>query len=247
MPSAIKSQGQEAAEDHIAAVQSAGGPFVTAAESTRMPMLFSDPNLPGNPIVYANDSFLALTCYEREELLGKCYHVLMGSETEPDARETLDAFFKSGFYESCPEVRYYHKDGSSFWAIVFIGPVLDERGDVAQHFVSFVDVTVRRREERRLRLLLHELNHRTQNTLATVQAIAIQTLSGVADAGAVEAFENRILALSEAHRLLGLENWEGAHLGVVIAAILEPFGWKRAAPTASPSRTRRFCCRRRWR
>ncbi len=224
MSSATKSRGQEAAEDNIAAVQSAGGPFVTAAEHTRMPMIFSDPNLPNNPIVYANESFLALTGYEREEVLGKSYHFLMGAETEPDAREQIDAFFQSGLYESCPEVRYYHKDGSSFWAIVFIGPVLDQRGHVAQHFLSFVDVTVRRREERRLRLLLNELNHRTQNTLATVQAIAIQTLSGVADAGAVEAFENRILALSEAHRLLGLENWEGAFLRVVVGAILEPFG-----------------------
>ena len=92
-------------------------------------------------------------------------------------------------------------------------------------------VTVRRQEERRLRLLLNELNHRTQNILATVQAIAIQTLSGVADAGAVEAFENRILALSEAHRLLGLENWEGAHLRVVIDAILEPFGLEEGRAT----------------
>lgn len=222
--SAMKSRGQEAAEHHIAAVQSAGGPFVAAAEHTRMPMVFSDPNLPGNPIIYANESFLALTGYSRAEVLGRSYHFLMGAETEPDARAQIDAFFRSGFYEGCPEVRYYHKNGSSFWAIVFIGPVLNAEGHVEQHFVSFIDVTVRRREERRLRLLLNELNHRTQNTLATVQAIAAQTLGGAGDSGAVAEFENRILALSEAHRLLGVENWEGANLRVVTAAILEPFG-----------------------
>jgi len=130
--SAIKSRGPEAADDHIA------GPFVAAAEHSRMPMLFSDPKLPGNPIVYANDSFLALTGYEREEVLGKTYHFLMGAETEPAARAQLDKFFESGFYEGCPEVRYYHKDGSSFWAIVFIGPVLDPDGHVAHHFLSFM-------------------------------------------------------------------------------------------------------------
>ncbi len=68
------------------------------------------------------------------------------------------------------------------------------------------------------------MNHRTQNTLATVQAIALETLHGVADKTAVEAFESRILALSEAHRLLGRESWEGAGLRDVVTAILEPFG-----------------------
>ena len=130
--SAIISRGPEAADDHIV------GPFVAAAEHSRMPMLFSDPNLPGNPIVYANDSFLALTGYEREEVLGNSCHFLMGAETGPDAPSQLDEFFKSGLYEGCPEVRYYHKDGSSFWAIVFNGPVLDDRGHVAHHFVSFM-------------------------------------------------------------------------------------------------------------
>ena len=93
-------------------------------------------------------------------------------------------------FNGYPEVRYYRKDGRSFWAIVFIGPVLDPNGRITQHFVSFLDVTVRRREERRVRLLLNELNHRTQNTLATVQAIALQTLHGAAEQDAVDALKN---------------------------------------------------------
>ena len=150
---------------------------------------------------------------------------MMGPETDPDAREQIDASFSAGFYDGHAEVRYYHKDGSSFWAIIFQGPALDAGGNVTHHFVSFIDVTGRRREERHLRLLLNELNHRTQNILATVQAIALQTLHDVADGEAVEAFEGRLLALSEAHRLLGSANWEGADLREVISAILVPFGF----------------------
>jgi len=223
---AVRSSAQKAAENHITAVQQAGGPFVTAAQHTRMPMLFSDPHLPGNPIVYVNDSFLELTGYDRDEVLGQNYHFLMGAETNPDARAQIEAAFQSRSYGGYPEVRYYRKDHSSFWAVVFIGPVLDANGDIAQHFISFVDVTDRRKEERRLRLLLHELNHRTQNTLATVQAIAVQTLSGKVNEDALEAFESRILALSEAHRLLGRENWDGATLSAVIRVILEPYSFK---------------------
>jgi hypothetical protein len=60
------------------------------------------------------------------------------------------------------------KDGSIFWAAVFISPVRDKAGDVVQHFASFVNLTKHKQEEDRLQFLLDELNHRTQNTLATV-------------------------------------------------------------------------------
>ena len=122
------------------------------------------------------------------------------------------------------EIRYRRKDGSVFWVSIYISPVRDEGGDVVQHFASFVDLTKHKQEKDRLRFLLDELNHRTQNTLATVQAIAVQTLRGVADKEVVDAFEGRILALSKAHTLLGRENWDGVGLRDVIDQILQPFG-----------------------
>jgi putative addiction module CopG family antidote len=219
-----ESKEQKAAENHITALKGVGGPFVTLAERTRMPVVFSDPRLPGNPIIYANDSFLALTGYDREEVFGKSYHFLMGSDTDPAARAQIEAAFHDGFYSSYPEVRYYRKDGSKFWAIMFISPVLNENGAVVQHFASFVDITRRRQDEDHLRFLLDELNHRTQNMLATVQAIAVQTLRGAADEEVVDAFVERILALSKAHSVLGRENWAGVGLRDVIDRILQPFG-----------------------
>ncbi len=137
MKSPAKSIGQKAAENHITAVREAGGPFVTAADRTRMPMLFSDPNLPGNPIIYTNESFLLLTGYDQDEVLGQDCYFLMGPETDPNARSQIEASFSGGFYDGHAEIRYYRKDGSSFWAIVFNGPVLDARGDVTHHFISF--------------------------------------------------------------------------------------------------------------
>lgn len=220
---ANKSTGQKAAENHISAVKEAGGPFVVAADRTRMPIVFSDPQLPGNPIIYANDSFLALTGYDRKEVLGQSYEFLVGPEINADLRAQIEASSRDSFH-NCPEIRYHRKDGSAFWAIMFVSPVLDEHGVVVQHFASFLDITVRKQEEDRLRFLLDELNHRTQNTLATVQAIAVQTLRGSADQDVVDTFEGRILALSKAHSLLGRENWEGVSLRAVIDPILQPFG-----------------------
>jgi two-component sensor histidine kinase len=86
-----------------------------------------------------------------------------------------------------------------------------------------MDVTSHKLEEQRLRLLLAELNHRTQNTLATVQGIAGQTLRGVADEKVVETLESRILALAKAHSLLGREDWDTVGLRDVIDQIFQPF------------------------
>jgi PAS domain-containing protein len=53
------------------------GPFVVAAETTRMAMAFSDATDSENPIVFANDSFLKLTGFDRAELLGKSFNSLL--------------------------------------------------------------------------------------------------------------------------------------------------------------------------
>ncbi len=62
-----KSGEQKAAEANVEEFSNDLGPFVVAAETTRMAMVFTDAKVSGNPIIFANDSFLELTGYEREE------------------------------------------------------------------------------------------------------------------------------------------------------------------------------------
>jgi PAS domain S-box-containing protein len=219
-----KSREQKAGVDHLTAIQRAGGPFVAAAERTRMPMVFSDPKIPGNPIIYANDSFLALTGYDRNEVLGGTYHFMMGPDTDPAARAQIDAALHDS-YDANPEVRYYRKDGSEFWAAIFISPIFDENHTVVHHFASFLDITRRKRDEDRHHLLVEELDHRLKNTLATVQSIAAQTLrAGGVNERVRDAIEGRLLALSTAHGLLARESWDGVSLRDLIDQTLQPFG-----------------------
>jgi len=171
-----KSRKQKVAEAEIAGFQSALGPFVVAAETTRMPMVFPDAKAPDHPAIFANDSFLSLSGYDREEVIGQNFNFLMARPGDPEALMQVEAAFKASS-DTDPEIRFRRKDSSLFWATIFIRRVRDESGDVVQHFISFVDTSKQKQEEDRLRDLLDELNHRTQNTLATVQAIAIQTLT----------------------------------------------------------------------
>jgi two-component sensor histidine kinase len=71
-------------------------------------------------------------------------------------------------------------------------------------------------------LLIEELNHRVKNTLAILQAIAVQTFRSASKAER-ETFEGRLGALAEAHNLLSKEKWRGSDLRDVIGRVLRPF------------------------
>jgi PAS domain S-box-containing protein len=86
-----------------------------------------------------------------------------------------------------------------------------------------VDITERKRDEDRLRQMVNELNHRVKNTLATVLAIASQSLRGTHPA-VWQALEGRLLALAVVHDALTRENWVGAGLHEVVAGALAPHG-----------------------
>ena len=63
---AKKSAEQKGAEADVESIRRDLGPFVVAAETTRMAMLFTDAREPGHPIIFANDAFLSLTGYDRK-------------------------------------------------------------------------------------------------------------------------------------------------------------------------------------
>jgi two-component sensor histidine kinase/PAS domain-containing protein len=86
------------------------------------------------------------------------------------------------------------------------------------------DLTERKQAEELQRLLLNELNHRIKNTLATIQAIAAQTLRAARDLpSAREALERRIVSMAQAHDLLTLRAWTGANLTDVVMRALDAF------------------------
>ncbi|SNS79809.1 PAS domain S-box-containing protein [Sphingomonas laterariae] len=95
----------------------------------------------------------------------------------------------------------------------YCSALLDGQGRLVSINLQILDVTDRKRAEDTQRLLVGELNHRVKNTLASVQAIAEQTLrhsSGPSDFAPT--FTGRIHALARAHSLLSNTTWQGASL-----------------------------------
>jgi PAS domain S-box-containing protein len=220
---ADKANEQELAESKVEDFKESLGPFVVAAETTRMAMVFADAKRPNNPIIFANDSFLSLTGYDRKEVLGKCFNFLMADAANADTLARIRCEFEGG--SDCgAEVRYRRRDGSMFWAALFVSPVRDKTGDIVQYFASFANLTKHKEEQAQSRMLIDELNHRVKNMLATVQSIVRQASRTNSDPKAIQDFiESRLLALSRSHDLLTRENWKSAGLHDVVLNALEPF------------------------
>lgn len=107
-------------------------------------------------------------------------------------------------------------------------PIVESDGSISGVFVEGSDMTDRVLANQRQRLLLDELNHRVKNTLATVQAIAQQTLRGASTPETfAAAFEARLLALSQTHNALTESQWAGAGLRQILVQELGPYGAER--------------------
>jgi len=113
------------------------------------------------------------------------------------------------------------RQGELFDCECYASALLDPRGRLTSVNVLILDVTERRRAEETQQLLIGELNHRVKNMLATVQAIASQTLRHApSPADFSGSFTGRIQAMARAHSLLSDATWQGARLGDLIRAQL---------------------------
>ena len=120
--------------------------FFAAVETTRMPMIVTDPHQPDNPIIFANRAFVRMTGYTVEELIGSNCRFLQGPDTDRDTvAEVREAIAEHR--EFATEILNYRKDGSSFWNALFVSPVFNRQGDLVYFFGSQLDVSRRRDAE----------------------------------------------------------------------------------------------------
>jgi len=109
------------------------------------------------------------------------------------------------------------RDGEYRWFLSRAVPIKNADGVVVRWFGTNTDITERQQADEMQRLLASELSHRVKNMLATVQAIATQTLRHKRDpAEFVSSFSGRIQSMSRVHSLLSNTEWQGADLRDVI-------------------------------
>nr|AML79142.1 putative LOV domain-containing protein [Bassia scoparia] len=108
--------------------------LATTLERIEKNFVITDPRLPDNPIIFASDSFLELTEYSREEILGRNCRFLQGPETDPQTvRKIRDAIDNET--EVTVQLINYTKTGKKFWNVFHLQPMRDQKGEV-QYFIG---------------------------------------------------------------------------------------------------------------
>jgi len=178
---------------------------------------------------FISRAYLELTGRRLEKVIGKRLVDVLDEKNFEEIRPFVEKVLQGSSVEFEREVRY-PGSGRRILHVVYT-PEKDETGDVTGWIVSMLDITERKRaEQERLRaaeaekILVRELQHRTNNLLAVVQTIANKSLTSHGPLEEVKnTFEARLRALARANRQLTRSNWSGVSLDEIVRLALEPF------------------------
>jgi PAS domain S-box-containing protein len=204
-------------------------PFAAAMRSARLAMVVTDARRGDNPIIFANDAYLALTGYDRDEVVGHNCRFLQGPQTDPVQVDRLRRAIAHG-EEIALEILNYRKDGSTFWNALYLSPVRGETGEILYFFSTLRDISDQKRVEIELgdtrdRLeaavearthdlsqaleqktaLLHEVDHRVKNNLQLISSLLLLQNRRVTDPAVKNSLRGmleRVSAIATVHRRL---------------------------------------------
>jgi PAS domain S-box-containing protein len=100
-------------------------------------------------ITYANDTFVQITGFERNEFIGHKCDFIYGPLTDPKALADINQHLEKGIpYNG--ELYNYRKNGEGFWNEFSISQVKDPSGHTTQFVCVIRDVTARKLQEKEL-------------------------------------------------------------------------------------------------
>jgi PAS domain S-box-containing protein len=128
------------------------------------------------------------------------------------------------------EIRFRHFETKApIWMSYSVFTLKDEHDQPLGFATMSQNIDARKQDEKRMELLMDELNHRVRNTLAIVNSIASQTLKHTPSVQEFRtAFGGRIAALAKTHTLFAATKWTTSTLREVIVQQLEPYTRGRA-------------------
>lgn len=159
--------------------------------------------------------------YSAEEMIGRPITTIIPEDLRHEEAEIIGKIRRGVRIEHYDTVRM-KKDGTRFDVSLTVSPLKNSRGVIVGASKIARDISERKHHEQLQSVLIHELNHRTKNLLATVQAIVTQTFHDVMPAR-MQLFRDRVQALATSQDLLTKNGWKGAPLSAMITAVLAPF------------------------
>src|SRR5215208_8478507 len=159
-----------------------------------------------------NDGAARIFGYTAEEMIGQSITKVIPKHLHSEEHDIL-ARMRRGEHIRHYETVRVAKDGREIDISVTVSPLRDSSGKIVGASKVARDITERKQADKLQRLLMDELNHRVKNTLATIQAIASQSLRrSKSPSDFVSSFSGRVQSLARAHDLLTQTKLQGAEI-----------------------------------
>jgi PAS domain S-box-containing protein len=170
-----------------------------------------------------NDGAERVFGYTADEMIGKPIMTLVPPDRhneEPDFLERIRRGERIDHYETVRQ----RKDGSLIDISLTVSPLKDAAGKVVGASKIARDITESKQAQARNELLTREIQHRTKNLFAVVQAVVARSFSGKQTAKEAEtAVVDRLRSLAQTHVMLMDKEWQGANLAEVVRAEMSPY------------------------
>lgn len=172
--------------------------------------------------------------YTADEAVGRSVLVLIPNHLRAEETDIMQRIRRGERVQSYETVRQ-RKDGSRVEVSLTVSPVRDHLGRIVGASKIARDISAAKESERRIKLLMREVNHRVKNQFAVILSMIRETVKRATDP---EKFEEqvreRIMALSRSHDLLVSSQWSGAGVVQLIEEHLRPFGYENRVELSGP-------------
>ena len=156
--------------------------------------------------------------------ISSMYRLLQGDVEVPVTERPLQTAARTAKPVSSIECRLLRPDGRVVDVIESATPLFDEHGNPRGAIAAVVDISERKRAEQHQQVLLHELQHRVKNILATISSLAARMLRNTSSLQEFSAaFQERLRAMGRMHDILSQRSWIGADLSRLIDAAVSPY------------------------
>jgi PAS domain S-box-containing protein len=172
--------------------------------------------------------------YTAEEAIGRPITMLIPPHLA-DEEVAIIARVRANERVESFETTRLRKDGTPIQVSVTVSPIRNARGEVVGASKIARDITATKDSERRIRLLLREINHRVKNQYAVILSLIRETGRR---SPSIEDFQSRvrerITALAASHDLLVKSEWSGSNMAELAAEQLTPFAHEEAVTVSGP-------------
>ena len=161
--------------------------------------------------------------FTADEMIGKPIITLVPPDRHNEEPEILQRIRRGERIDHYETVRQ-RKDGSLIDISLTVSPLKNSAGKVMGASKIARDITEHKLALARHELLTHEVQHRTKNLFAVVQAVVARSFAGKQTLKEAEsAVMDRLRSLSQTHVMLIDKEWQGADLAEVVRTEMSPY------------------------